>query len=338
MPFFKTFSFLLFGLTVSLVYGQSNLKEETTKLRNILNVFFVPVETDYEFLEKEAKKIELGRQLFYDKRLSFNSGISCNSCHDLNNYGTNGSYYLKSLENDNFFRDVPTLYNVTTLPMYNADGGINSLNEKLHSAFSNTFEMNVKDKNVIVERLKSIEAYNNLFELAYPNQEEPVDFNHIIDAIETFIKGLTTPAPIDEFIKGDDLALSKEQIEGGHIFNDKSCYSCHTGSNIGGQMIQKLGIEEPWPNQNDLGYYQVERLSDYKMFFRVAPLRNVDKTAPYFHDASSSKLWEAVKLMGKHERGMEISKDEALKISEFLKSLTGNIPLNYIKKPITLEN
>jgi cytochrome c peroxidase len=103
-------------------------------------------------------------------------------------------------------------------------------------------------------------------------------------------------------------------------------------------MIQKLGIELEWSNQNDLGYYHLNRRSDYKMFFRVAPLRNVEKTAPYFHDGSSDKLWKAVQLMGKYERGLEISTVDALKIEEFLKSLTGEIPLNYIKKPNKLIN
>ncbi len=334
----KYFLLFLVGFTFSLGYSQSKLEEETNNLRDILKVFFVPVETNTAFLKNEKSKINLGRHLFYEERLSVNSKIACYSCHDLNNCGTNGSYYLKQKAEGDFFRDVPTLYNVATLPVFNADGGIRSLKEKLYDSFFNRYEMNLEDENLLVKQLQSVKKYSKLFESAFPNEDEAISFNNVIEALEFFIKGLSTPAPIDRFIKGDNTALSKEQIEGGHVFNDKNCYSCHTGSNVGGQMIQKLGIEREWPNQKDLGYYRVKRLSEYKMFFRVAPLRNVEKTAPYFHDGLSSRLWQAVKLMGKHERGLDITTTEALKISEFLKTLTGEIPLEYIKKPNKLLN
>ncbi|GAA4237632.1 cytochrome-c peroxidase [Postechiella marina] len=313
-------------------------KTEANKLRTILEVFFNPVETDTQFLLANKNKINLGRHLFFDERLSTNATISCNSCHNLNAFGTNGSYYLDKHKNGKWFRDVPTLYNVHTLSIYNADGGINTLKDKINDAFSNGFEMHVTDKNVIIDRLKAIEDYRILFNQVYVDDTNAVSFNNIVDALQTFIKGLTTPAPIDKFIKGDNKALSKMQIQGGHIFNDKNCYSCHTGSNIGGQMIQKLGVEFNWPNQKDLGYYNIERNPDYKMFFRVSPLRNVEKTSPYFHDRTSKNLEEAVQWMGKYERGLDISASEAKKISAFLKGLTGEIPSVYIKKPTKLVN
>jgi len=331
------FVVILFNATSTFSQSSSDFNQKAVGLRKVLQPFFIPVEKNVNFLESNEKKINLGKHLFYDERLSPNSKISCYSCHNLNKYGTNGDYYVKNKGAGIFFRDVPSIYNVTTLPLYNADGGENSLKEKLHSTFSNSFEMNVKDTDLIVQRLKAIKGYVNLFNEAYPNTKNSISFNTIINALHTFIKGLITPSPIDDFIKGNNNALSKEQINGGHIFNNKNCYSCHTGSNIGGQMIQKLGIEVAWPNQKDLGYYRLKQLSDYKMFFRVAPLRNVVETPPYFHDASSNRLWQAIKLMGKHERGLEISTKEALKINEFLKSLTGKIPLEYIKKPTKLN-
>lgn len=335
----KYYFLFYFGLCLSLNgFCQSENEKDAEDLRVILKVFFNSVETDNLFLSENKKKIDLGRYLFYDERLSDNSKVSCYSCHNLNRFGTNGDYYLEKKEKGESFRDVPTLYNVNTLPIYNADGGINALNDKLSHAFSNPFEMDVKDNNLMIEKLKSIKSYRALFDEIYTDDEDSVSYENIIDALQIFITGLTTPAPIDEFIKGENNALSKEQIEGGHIFNDKSCYSCHTGSNVGGQMIQKLGIEFEWSNQDDLGYYRIERNPDYKMFFRVAPLRNVEKTAPYFHDGSSDKLWKAVELMGKYERGLEINIADALKISTFLKSLTGGIPLVYIKKPEKLAN
>lgn len=300
--------------------------------------YFVPVEPDDSVSIRNKEKIKLGRHLYYDQRLSSSGTISCNSCHDLKKYGTNGAFYLESKSRGQMYRDVPTLYNTSTLPMFNADGGYTTIKEKIEHALMSPHEMGGEDVNTMVKKLERIKGYQDLFELAFPNQQESISFENIVDALNTFIDGLKTPAPIDEFLKGDDKALSKAQIEGGHVFNSKSCYSCHTGSNFGGQMIQKLGITEEWPNQNDLGYYHLKKLSAYKMFFRVAPLRNVQKTAPYFHDGSSNILWKAVQLMGRYERGLHISASDAMKIEEFLKSLSGEIPLEYIKKPKELLN
>ncbi len=335
----KAFTFLFFVICLSFqAISQSNLNENPQSLREILMPYFVPVEQDSQYLNDSKKKIDLGRHLYFDKRLSSNSTISCNSCHDLKKNGTNGTFFLKEKDKGNTFRDVPTIYNVATLSMYNADGGITSLNKKLKQSLINVYEMNVNDESAIVKRLEEVSDYNILFESAFPESDKAISVDNIVDALKAFIKGLTTPAPIDLFIKGNDNALSKEEIEGGHVFNSKSCYSCHTGSNFGGQMIQKLGIAEEWPNKKDLGYYRVKKISAYKMFFRVAPLRNVEKTAPYFHDASARELWSAVKLMGRHERGLEINKEEALKIQLFLSTLSGEIPEDYIKEPKYLLN
>lgn len=339
MHFSKLFVLLFFTICLSFKnFSQSNENEKARSLREVLMPYFVPVEVDNRNLAASKKRIDLGRHLFYDNRLSANATISCNSCHDLTKNGTNGAFFLNEKDKGNTFRDVPTIYNVATLSMFNADGGIATLKEKLNHSFNNIYEMDVQDKSLIVKRLKAVSSYNGLFESAFPDSNDAISFNNIIEALNEFILGLTTPASIDLFISGNDSALSKEQIEGGHVFNSKSCYSCHTGSNFGGQMIQKLGITEEWPNKKDLGYYRVKKLSAYKMFFRVASLRNVDKTSPYFHDGSSNKLWKAIKLMGRHERGLEITEEEARKIETFLKSLSGEIPENYIKEPTYLLN
>ena len=187
--------------------------------------------------------------------------------------------------------------------------------------------MNLGGATELEHKLNGLKEYQQEFQELYPNMTST---ESAILSMMSFINGLVTPAPIDSFIAGDVTALTDEQVEGGHVFNDYSCYSCHTGSNLGGQMIQKLGITEDWPNQKDLGYYYVNYQSDYKMFFRVASLRNVTETAPYFHDGSENTLWNAIKLMGKHERGLEIPIEDALKIQTFLKVLSGDLPEEYI--------
>ena len=326
----KSISFGFILLMYCLSYSAKS-QTNAERLRHILSPYFVPVEHNYEKLDKN--KVDLGRYLFFDKNISENNIISCNNCHNLNKYGTNGSYFIGSKEKGNSSRDVPSLYNLGSLNMFNADGGLTSLNDKLKQAFTDSNEMNVQNINQILKQIENDAKYQSLFKAAYPNHSKSISFEQVIEALEAFIIGLKTPAPIDSFLNGDDTALTSEQVEGGHVFNSKSCYSCHTGSNFGGQMIQKLGIAEKWPNQKDLGYYHVKKLSAYKMFFRVAPLRNVEKTAPYFHDGSSNDLGSAIKLMGRHERGMEISEADISKIIQFLNSLTGEIPTDYIINP-----
>ncbi|WP_139957005.1 cytochrome-c peroxidase [Flavicella sediminum] len=336
MSFYKIYFSLLFGLSFSFGFGQSELKKEAEDLHEILQPYFKPVVKDVVFLEKEKHTINLGKTLFYDKRLSKSKGFSCNSCHDLKKYGTNGSHYLAQ-KGTSFFRDVPSIYNVHTLPIYNADGSIHSLKEKLKQSISSSHEMQM-DKELLMERIGNLKGYQELFSKAYNLSENAISFENLIDALVQFISGLKTPAPIDKFIQGDLSALSSAAIEGGHVFNSKSCYSCHTGSNIGGQMLQKVGIVSDWPNQKDLGYYHIDGNPMYKMFFRVSALRNVEKTAPYFHDSSSKKLWKAIQKMGRYERGIDISVEEALKIQLFLKTLTGEIPQEYIKEPKPVIN
>ena len=324
---YKILTILFFNVVLT-VGAQASKNRSADALHAILKPHFIPFQ-DEKVSEITRRKQNLGKELFYDKKLSFSKQYSCNSCHDLLNYGSNGSCFLSELEKGQFFRDTPSLYNIKELMLMNSDGAFNSMEDKVtHSLFS-TYEMNGVSKEKVEFQLQELHKYQKEFSELYPEENKLVPI--VVDALCVFLDGLITPAPIDAFILGDMKALTAEQVEGGHLFNDKSCYSCHTGSNFGGQMIQKLGITEEWPNQNDLGYYHLKHQSDFKMFFRVAPLRNVSETAPYFHDRSSKKLWKAIRLMGKHERGLEISVQEAVKIQEFLKSLKGEIPLKYIK-------
>ncbi|RKR12167.1 cytochrome c peroxidase [Maribacter vaceletii] len=311
------------------VYGQKTTKPKVEELREILSPYFVPFSYDTNFLKEEKDKIDLGRALFFETQISEKSTISCNSCHDLKKGGTNGAHYLDLKEEGVFYRDVPSVYNVASLSLYNADGGEKSFKKKIEDTFATSHEMGVINESVFVDRLKENKKYTLLFSTAYPSGK--ISFENAVNALQMFIKGLVTPAPIDVFISGDNKAFSEAQVEGGLVFNALNCYTCHTGSNLGGQMIQKLGIAHDWPNQEDLGYYRLNKNPDYKMFFRVAPLRNVEITSPYFHDASSKKIWKAIQQMGKHERGIQVSIEDALKIKEFLKTLTGKVDANYIE-------
>jgi cytochrome c peroxidase len=323
-------------LTLNYTYGQTS-ELSPKDVREILSPYMTMLEVDNEKLKANKDIIDLGRILFYDKRLSANESISCNSCHDLKKYGTNGEYYTKLRKGQGFYRDVPSIYNKVNCQMFNWDGSKKTLKAQVAAAIENKHEMNFPDKVLLIERLKKVTGYKAFFQKAFPNDNAPVSFDNLVKALTLFQEGLITLAPIDRFLKGDDKALTAKQLKGAKAFDEKNCFACHTGVSFGGEMIMKLGVTREWPNQKDLGYYNVSKNPLHKMTFRVSPLRNVEKTAPYFHDASSTRLWDAIRKMGWHEIGDHISLQDVANIQDFLKSFTGEIPQDYIAEPKALK-
>jgi cytochrome c peroxidase len=296
--------------------------KDAATLRKLLGPFMTPLQAA---VQAESKQAELGRMLFYEARLSGSGRISCNSCHDLATFGTNGNGGKESS------RDVPSVYNKDLLQLFDWDGGHQTLSDKTADALQNSYELDAGPPETLEARLKAIPGYSPLFAAAF--KDGKVSEANIVSALVEFQKGLRTPAPIDRFLLGDDTALSEDQLRGGFLFDANNCTACHTGTNFGGQMLQKLGSIRPWPNQKDLGYFGVSGDPAHKMVFRVAPLRNVAKTAPYFHDGSSRRLWQAIKRMGEYEAGRQMSVEDVLSIQAFLQSLTGSLPQAYIKEP-----
>jgi cytochrome c peroxidase len=302
-------------------------------IRSSISAYMTLLESDADSLVANKDKIDLGRILFYDKRLSGNSELNCQSCHNLNKYGTGGDYFKTLRDEGKLFRDVPGLYNLKHLKLFTWTGRETDLANKITDSLSSQHEMNTQDTEGLIVRLKGVPAYAALFKTAYPDVEDPITLENIAQALTEFINGLVTPAPIDRFLKGDDQALTEKQLQGAHHFIQENCFACHTGSRFGGQIIMKIGITEPWPNQADQGLYETNHDPRFKMNFRVPPLRNSVKTAPFFHDASSRYLLDAIRKMGQVELGKHIPDEHVLLIYEFLKSLTGEIPMDYIKEP-----
>ena len=302
-------------------------------VRKSIIPYLTILKKDDKHLTDKKEKIDLGRVLYFDKRLSGNSDISCNSCHDLGKYGTNGVHFKKLREDGKMFRDVPSNFNLANFNIFNWDGSHKTLEAQTEAALKNEYEMNMADEAELLKRLSSVEKYKEMFQKAFPDDKEAINKKNIVSALSEFQRGLVTIAPIDKFLNGDDKALTQKQLKGAQLFDEKSCFACHTGGSFGGQMIIKLGITEQWPNQKDQGHYEITKDPKHKMTFRVSPLRNVAKTAPYFHDASSKRMWDAIRKMSHYELGQYVSVDEVLLIQEFFKSLTGELPTEYIKEP-----
>ena len=184
-----------------------------------------------------------------------------------------------------------------------------------------------------VQVIKSMPDYVALFQTAFPNDKDPITYNNMALAIGAFERGLVTPSRWDAFIEGDQSALTNAEKLGFNTFAATGCRWCHYGPYIGGAVYQKLGVVKPWPNQTDQGRYQLTKEETDKMVFKVPSLRNIKKTGPYFHDGSVPTLDQAIRNMAVHQRGVTLTDAQVKSIETWMDSLTGQIPLSYIKPP-----
>ncbi|HEX6766084.1 MAG TPA: cytochrome c peroxidase [Polyangiaceae bacterium] len=278
-------------------------------------------------------RIDLGRMLYFDERLSKNHDLSCNSCHGLERYGVDNEVTSPGHRGVRGARNSPTVYNAAGLFTQFWDGRATTVEEQAAGPLLNPVEMAMPDGAHVVRVLKSMPGYVEAFEKAFPEVPAPVTFENVGRAIGAFERGLTTPSRWDEYLQGNSRALSEAEVEGLKAFTNLGCMVCHTGEFVGGSMYQKVGAVTPWPNQADPGRFAMTKNEADRMVFRVPTLRNVARTAPYFHDGSAKTLPEAVRLMGKHQLGIELGDAETASIVAWLDSMTGALPTAYIKEP-----
>ncbi|PRP95416.1 Cytochrome c551 peroxidase precursor [Enhygromyxa salina] len=280
-------------------------------------------------------KIDLGRMLYYDDRLSLSGDISCNSCHDLASFGVDGLPTSPGHKAEFGERNSPTVYNAGGHLAQFWDGRAADLEEQAKGPVLNPVEMGMPDEASVVAILANIPGYVEAFATAFPEAEEPVSFDNMANAIGAFERKLTTPAPIDAWLGGDDAALSAEALAGLKLFLDSDCQSCHNGFNFGGVSYQKLGTEKPWPRLADNGRFEVTKDERDRFVFKVPTLRNVAKTAPYLHDGTIATLPDMVAKMVEHQtkRAGPYTPEEMANMLAFLDALTGEIPSDYIAMP-----
>ena len=275
-------------------------------------------------------KIELGKMLFFDPRMSRSGVFSCQSCHNVGLGGTDGLETSIGHGWQAGPRNSPTMLNAVFNVAQFWDGRAEDLAEQAKGPVQAGVEMNNTPENLI-ETLKSMPAYVEAFEASFPGVEDPVSFDNFATAIEAFETTLITPnAPFDQFLQGVDAALDDSQKRGLQAFMDKGCASCHGGINVGGGDYYAFGVveapsEEVRP-EGDHGRFTVTNTEEDQYVFRAAPLRNVALTAPYFHSGKVWDLTEAVKVMSSAQLGTELTDQEAADITAFLNSLTGEQP------------
>lgn len=279
------------------------------------------------------EKIELGRMLYYENRLSKSHKFSCNSCHRLDRYGVDNEPTSEGHKGQRGDRNSPTVYNAALHFAQFWDGRAADVEEQAKGPVLNPVEMAMPDEKTVIATLKSMPEYVALFRKAFPKDKDPVTYDNMAKAIGAFERKLMTPARWDRFLQGDKTALTDAEKAGFLKFVDTGCATCHMGVCVGGTMYQKLGVVEPYPGLKDEGRAKVTKREEDKFFFKVPGLRNVEKTGPYFHDGSVKTLEEAVRLMARYELGRELSAADVSSIVTWLKTLTGEIPEDYIRPP-----
>ncbi len=293
-------------------------------LSTLLNAtqLFKPLPQEVKYNKKKAK---LGKMLYLDTRLSKDGTVACVSCHELSNgSGVDSLITSTGIGGQKGPVNAPTVFNSGLNFVQFWDGRAKDLKEQAAGPVENPLEMGASFEEV-VEKLKEDETYVTLFEDIYNDE---ITKDHITDAIAEFEKALITPnSKFDQYLRGDKNALTKQQKLGFKLFNEKGCVSCHNGINIGGNLYQKAGIFDQFPEtDNFTGRYALTQKEKDKYFVKVPSLRNIAKTAPYFHHGKTPDLRTAVMQMGYYQLGTSLTLEEADAIVSFLESLSGEVP------------
>lgn len=307
-------------------FAQKTLQQEAAAI-------FSPIPTEPPKIPGNTAtpvKVELGRLLYFDPRLSASQLISCQTCHNVGLAGADlqetsiGHGWQKGP------RNAPTTFNSVFNVAQFWDGRAKDLAEQAKGPVQAAVEMNNTPERVVAT-LASIPGYVELFAKAFPGEKSPISFANMAKAIEVFEATLLTPgAPLDLFIAGDESAMTSVQKEGLRAFIDNGCSGCHYGVNLGGMGYYPFGVAEAPGEEirpaDDPGRFEVTNTASDKYVFKSPTLRNVALTQPYFHSGKVWRLQDAVQIMGSSQLGFELERKDAQLVTEFLKALTGRQP------------
>lgn len=284
------------------------------------------------------ERVALGRVLFFEPRASLDGTVSCARCHLPSLYGTDGlplSIGVKDRVNP---RNAPTVLNAALQPSAHWRGDRTGVEDQARKALLGPPSFGQPDVESAMKQLEAIPGYRELFHQAFPRDPQPVSADNWASAIGAYERTLVTPAPFDAYLRGKVSALSPAARAGLRSFIQLGCATCHHGVGVGGAMFQKFGVVEDYWKQTgskrpDKGRFDVTALEADTFVFKVASLRNVAMTPPYFHDGSVATLPEAVRVMAKVQLGRTLSPEELTPLVAFLQSLTGELPATFSTSP-----
>lgn len=306
--------------------AQETLLEQAKRL-------FTPIPLEppiVENIESTPARIELGKMLYFEPRLSESHSISCNSCHIV---GLGGVDVLETSIGHRWqrgARNAPTVLNAVFNKVQFWDGRAKDLETQAGGPLLNPIEMGTSEEHV-VDQLNGIAGYRAAFLDAFPGEDDPITFENVRNLIALFEATLITPnAPFDRWLRGDADAMTPEERNGLRVFIQKGCPTCHNGINLGGGMYAPFGVvERPGAEflpVTDKGRFEVTKTVSDQYVFKVPTLRNVVLTPPYFHTGKAWDLRQAVAVMGAAQLGATLTEGEVNEIVAFLHSLSGTQP------------
>jgi len=296
----------------------------------------VPVPKDNP---QTAAKIELGKQLYFDPRISVTGSVSCNSCHNLMSNGTDNRPVSLGAHGEPGSRNAPTVFNAAFHSVQFWDGRAPSLEEQAKGPPTNPVEMGMPNAEAIAARLRAVPEYREEFAKVFGGSQ-PLTFEHIVQAIASFERTLITPgSAYDRYMEGDKTALAPAAQRGLKLMESAGCSGCHSGPMLNGpQQPMGTGFYMKFPLNADNEYVAKYNLAadqgrfeathqeaDQHMFV-VQSLRNIAVTAPYFHNGSVKSLDDAVRVMAKTQLDKTLSDSQVQDVVAFLDSLTGEFP------------
>lgn len=314
----KNLLFSLFFLLFSAGVSQAMDKEEELELLQDAKEIFQGLPKSLIDANKHADLIKLGKKLYLDANLSKSKTISCNSCHKLDQFGVDNEPTSPGHDGTRGERNSPTVYNSGLNFVQFWDGRAKDLEEQALGPLLNPIEHGLASEEEVIKAITTDE-YTAMFKKSFKSEKSPVTFINVGKAIAAFEKTLLTPSRFDDYLNGDLNALTAKEKRGLETYFEAGCTSCHAGPNLGGQMYQKLGALKEYKTK-DTGRFQVTKEDKDKYVFKVPGLRNVTKTAPYFHDGSVKTLDEAISIMAEYQTGIKLSKEEIDNIKAFLAS------------------
>ena len=278
-------------------------------------------------------KVALGRQLYYENMISLDGSESCNSCHNLVLFGADTGSVSLGVHNKKGARNAPSVFNAAGHVAQFWDGRARDVEAQAMAPMLNPAEMGMPGAESVVRALRSSQQYRRMFAAAFPGERDPVTADNVGRALGAFERGLVTPGRWDAYLNHVDTALAPAEVAGFNTFVAVGCAGCHNGAYVGGTQFQKAGLVAAWPDTSDVGRMAVTHQVADRMVFKVPSLRNVEHTAPYFHDGRVRTLDSAVAMMGRHQLGKELTPAQINQILDWMHALTGEIPFDYVARP-----
>jgi cytochrome c peroxidase len=304
-------------------------QKENIKLWLKSNQVFKPLPIlKFDSTEENLAKLKLGKLLYFEKRLSKNNNISCNSCHQLNKFGVDNEPTSLGTTGARGGRNSPTTLNAYLHTSQFWDGRAENVEKQAQGPILNPVEMGLPHAEFVVDKIANIPGLISLFKTAYPN--ETMTFENLTKSIGFFERTLLTPSKFDVYLTDDIDILNSKEKRGLQLYLETGCQSCHTGVAVGGSRYEKFGkFDDYWKytgsKKIDAGKFDLTKNDNDKYRFKVPSLRNIEKTYPYFHDGSVTNLNEAIKIMAKIQLNKELTQEQTNDIEAFLKTLTGNL-------------